>query len=325
MAKRKSGAGKVFASVLITALIVGGIGFASSGFSKWNKEDWEARIIPERVFEITAVEKSADLVNSPDTTITADETEANLYHVGGAILYQEEAIEGLTGHLYEAKVTLKDENRKTAALKVSKGLDETVKTADLKWLGEDNSYTLLDVAEVGVDTVLTFDNDGDFETLDDQLVLTFKVEDLADLETPYRSVSIDLSNVTLNDFEEQAVSSSGVSGFLYSYRVDPEIIIRMYGGETQLTEIDFISPNREEVTSTPHGYEKVFVLSRKNVSTTNGPRGKKIWDFKVNGIEIVLNSEVEQTRYEICLTSPKDADGNYLPIQTITFKEALEF
>lgn len=323
MAKRKRGSGKVIASVLITALIVGGIGFASSGFSKWDKEDWFERLIPERVFEIAAVEKSAELVDSPDTTITADETEANLYHVGGAILYQEEAIEGLTGHLYEAKITLKDVNRKTAALKVSKGLDETVKTADLKWLADDNSYTLLDVAEVGVDTVLTFDNDGDFETLDDQLVLTFKVEDLADLETPYRSVSIDLSNVTLNDFEEQAVTG-GVSGFLYSYIVDPEIKIKMYGGETQLTEIDFISPNIEEVTSTEHGYEKVFVLSRKTFATPSGPKGKKIWDFKVNGIEIVLK-EWEQTNYQIYLTSPKDADGNYLPIQTITFKEALEF
>ena len=193
MAKRKRGSGKVFASVLITALIVGGIGFASSGFSKWNKEDWEARLIPERVFEVAAVEKSAEFVNSPDTTITADETEANLYHVGGAILYQEEEIEGLTGHLYEAKITLKDVNLRTAALKVSKGLDETVKTADLKWLAEDNSYTLLDVAEIGVDTVLTFDNDGDFETLDDQVVLTFKIDPLVKSQAVLLDINHDLT------------------------------------------------------------------------------------------------------------------------------------
>ena len=193
MAKRKSGRGKVIASVLITALIVGGIGFASSGFSKWNKEDWEARLIPERGFEVTAVEKSAEFVSTPDTTITADEKATNLYHVGGAILYQEEAIEGLTGHLYEAKITLKDVNRKTAALKVSKGLDETVKTADLKWLAEDNSYTLLDVAEVGVDTVLTFDNDGDFETLDDQVVLTFKIDPLVKSQAVLLDINHDLT------------------------------------------------------------------------------------------------------------------------------------
>lgn len=177
MAKRKkSRVGWLVAAVAV--LGVGVLGFATGGFLDWDKESMKDRFVPKTELAVKKVEIGG-LIPAAKATIT--KSEGGVHVIGGEIPLQAEETEELgVGHYLELKFTLKHAMEATA-LQVTHGEQVTVLGEEDEWLPEKNILKETKVSYVvevdELDYVLLFDQDGDFTTEEDQVLITITFDE----------------------------------------------------------------------------------------------------------------------------------------------------
>jgi hypothetical protein len=242
--------------------------------------------------KVVSIEKNSEHVkDANNTTVNAV---GNVVTIGGKIPYQAESILGHAegSYLYEFKVTL-DNLGKEAACK-TEGSTTNIYAASDNWLDGDNYFKFVGDASNRQNITITIDNDGNWKTTEDQLVITVKVA--ADAQLGEDSTA----TITLDG--EDAHSNTKYNGENHDLKLSNDLKVTgaLKYHETDPTDMGFAAYDKHFMVFTikdlPETGATITVEGKANGSdssttyTLTGNSEVFVWGVEANeNIEITVN------------------------------------